>query len=335
MIRKLAGCALLLLAAALIASCGGGGGGGSDANGSAGEQPIALMATASHGPAVVVSLTKISETSVSGSVFDYVFKITVQNGSQAQTALTATLTRVGQGTTVIAGSVLVGDLASGARVSPPDTITLRHDRAFTFDPAAMIWRLRGIPTVAAIVPGAALFNYPAGRATVGTPYEANIRFASRDPRNPITSFQVSNATPGGAVAALSLAGRLSWAPNEADFSTTSLQIAARLQDGSVATFDVPVTVTRYRLVAQLAINGAGRYSDLQGRYLIEVTGASAGSSVSGTLTIAERYDMSGAFTHLISSSDDTHVIQVILAPVGLASATINATASRAGRARPL
>lgn len=101
------------------------------------------LAAAAEPVATVVALSKLSEQRVTRTVFDYVFKITVKNGPVALTDVRAFVEGTGTGTTVIDGTVLVGSLATGASATPPDTITLRHDRNIAFDPAALRWRVEG------------------------------------------------------------------------------------------------------------------------------------------------------------------------------------------------
>lgn len=323
-----------VIATGLLLACGG----GDDklqSSAAATDGRARALSVASPIDLSVVSLTKISEKRISRTVFDYVFRVTVHNNSEALVAVAATLTAAGQGTTIIDGEVLVGAMAAGATVTPDDTVTLRHDRASPFNPTALVWRLRGNLAVPTVVPGATLFNLPAGRAAIGSRYQATLLLAPVDPNNSIVSLQVDNLTPGGASAAVSLQGLLSWTPNEADFATTTLRISAGLQDGSSSVFDVPVRVTKYRLIAQVPLNGAGRYSDPEGRYLVDVSAAFSGASVTGTLSIGEQYQISGAFSGVITSSDSSHVIRVISSPMGVPFGPAGAGAISAGRQRAL
>ncbi|MEF7615521.1 gamma-glutamyltransferase [Aquincola sp. MAHUQ-54] len=137
--------ALTLVAAAALAACGGGSDGSAASAAAAGEGQAFALAVADTAGASVVSLTKVSETRVDRTVFDYVFKVTVRNGGTAQSGIVATLASAGPGTTVIDGRVVVGDLAANASATPADTITLRQDRTRAFDPAALAWQLAGTP----------------------------------------------------------------------------------------------------------------------------------------------------------------------------------------------
>ena len=130
-----------------LASCGGG------TEAVPGETTVAsskMLSAVTEAAAVsvvtganVIALTKISETRISRTVYDYVFKVSIQNGPIPQTRVLATLTAVGSGTTIVDGTAFVGDMSAGGIVSSPDTITLRHDRAFTFDTSALVWKIVG------------------------------------------------------------------------------------------------------------------------------------------------------------------------------------------------
>ncbi|UDF35682.1 UNVERIFIED_ORG: hypothetical protein LHJ69_00875 [Shinella sp. XGS7] len=138
---RAAACLLALLAGLGLAACGGGTGETAPQVSTAESLAKAQAATAASesGPQVL-SLSKISETRVGRTVYDYVFKITVQNGMVAQNGLLATLQTAGPGTTVLDGAVNVGNLAAGASITPADTITLRHDRNLPFQAALLVWK---------------------------------------------------------------------------------------------------------------------------------------------------------------------------------------------------
>lgn len=91
----------------------------------------------------VISLAKQSERRISRTVYEYIFTVTVQNSGQTATAISAKITGSGAGTTIIDGTIAVGDLISGQSVTPGDTITLRQDRTQAFDPTAIVWSFSG------------------------------------------------------------------------------------------------------------------------------------------------------------------------------------------------
>jgi hypothetical protein len=128
-----------LAAALLLNACGG----GQDIPSAApAEAPRARALTASVvSSASVTGLTKVRETRVGRTLFEYEFRITVQNGAAAQTGLNAKLTGAGAGTTILQSDVTVGDLAAGASVTPSGTVTLRQDRLLPFQPNRLVWSL--------------------------------------------------------------------------------------------------------------------------------------------------------------------------------------------------
>lgn len=139
--------ALSLLLAATLSACGGStpepSSAGALADVSASTRSAAAAATSPSIPIAglkVVSLTKLSETRVSRTVYDYVFSVVVANQSgQAQAGVVAKVSEVGDGTSVIDGVSVVGDLAASAQMTSSDTITLRHDRAKPFSMASIAW----------------------------------------------------------------------------------------------------------------------------------------------------------------------------------------------------
>ena len=141
--------ALSTLAAALLAACGGGGGGGGangDSQALSVDSPKQILALGMPGDPIdagVTGMTLVSETRVDRTTYDYVYKLTVKNGTQPQTATVATLTGTGQGTTIVDGSSSVGSLAAGATATPSDTITVRHDRTQPFNTAALTFKVVG------------------------------------------------------------------------------------------------------------------------------------------------------------------------------------------------
>ncbi len=129
---------------AALAGCGGDNtsGPGATLNSNRAKALASTTASTTASQAVkIVALTKVGEIRISRTIYDYVFKITIQNDSVARSAIMATATGSGQGTTILDGSVLVGDLAVGATVIPSDTITLRTDRALPFSASAIVWQI--------------------------------------------------------------------------------------------------------------------------------------------------------------------------------------------------
>ena len=153
-------CRTLLLAAlmAVLSACGGDSSGDAPGNASragptGSQQSTALSAgseraaTAQADPGVdmlVVSVTRVSETRVSRTLFDYVLKLTVRNTSAiSYTNVVLTLTAAGPGTTVINATVGLGAIAPGTEVTATDTVTVRQDRTLSFNVSALRWQITG------------------------------------------------------------------------------------------------------------------------------------------------------------------------------------------------
>lgn len=152
-VNRLLGSLYFAVMTQMLAGCGGG-----SVNGSAEQaQPLEMetpnstiqLATAnsdSGGSGIlVVGITKVRETRVSRTIFDYEFKVDVQNSTRDQYAnITAQVSGVGNGTAVIDSTVRLDKLsASSTSSSASDTIVLRHDRTQPFDIKAIKWDIRG------------------------------------------------------------------------------------------------------------------------------------------------------------------------------------------------
>lgn len=91
----------------------------------------------------VIAITKVSETKVSRTAYDYVFKVSVENNGEAKTGVKATLTQVGKGSSIIDAEAVIGNLGAKSIATSSDTITIRQDRTFTFDLTALKWAVVG------------------------------------------------------------------------------------------------------------------------------------------------------------------------------------------------
>ncbi|MGV8836421.1 pectate lyase family protein, partial [Cellvibrio sp.] len=150
----------------------------------------------------VVTLNKLSETRIDRTTYDYVFSVTVQNGAQAVNNAAQTLTASGAGTTILDGSVLLGNLASGEQITPADTIKIRHNRALPFDQSALVWSASGTlvassSSAASSVANRVLLNEPFNidKATL---FSAAYRSISTDSSAPL--FFVTGGNSGITIA---------------------------------------------------------------------------------------------------------------------------------------
>ena len=150
---------------------------------------VAVAASAS-----VVNLTQLAERRITRTVFEYDFRITVQNGAIAQSGINATLAAVGAGTSIVDGNVAVGNLAAGASAAPADTITLRHDRTRPFNTAALTWAVTGTPV------RTVTFNPALCTPQAGAPYTQTVGISGTQMM--VTSADVKASAAGCKVLAL-------------------------------------------------------------------------------------------------------------------------------------
>lgn len=214
----------LILVVGLLNACGGGGSSSPDAAASttSGSNAAATVGAAAVAPvkASVTAVTKVSEARVARTVFDYGFRITVQNGgAQALTGVEVTLTAVGSGSTIVIGNVLVGDLAPNGSARPHGTIVIRHDRTVPFDMNAFKWAATGtVATTPPSTPGVlltgnpaadaaqALVDFDAPRTVFDSEYVRDPATGSEYQRTQILVTLHQGATVGAVNAALQAAG---------------------------------------------------------------------------------------------------------------------------------
>jgi hypothetical protein len=181
------GCLAALFAALLLSACGG----GDQVSADAPQSVKAFAALATPQPSIsVVSLTKVSETRISRTVYDYVFKVTFQNGNLDQTGVTANLTATGPGTTVLDGSVTVGDMVANAVSTPADTITLRQDRTYTFDQTAIKWNIMSIAS------GGSLADANLTSVSFGASSDGNVYGIAGTDFNKLIALNITGGSPG-------------------------------------------------------------------------------------------------------------------------------------------
>lgn len=325
--------AVTLGIALALTACGGGSDLQAEPDGRA-RAASADVGTAESSQIGITQVTKVAERRISRTVFDYDFQVTFINRGEALSGATAALTTVGLGTTVVNGTVSIGDMeAAGVQIG---MVTVRHDRTKPFDTASWRWTFS-----AKVVPdpvSAKLAYRPSGfTPRIGVPESFTPRFRLIDPRNAVTGFQVSNATAGGAQPTIDSAGKLTFTPNDADFATRELSVTVQLREGGAKTLSVPVTVLRETLVTTLALqSGQTRYGDARGGYVIDV-GTFDGVQPSGSVYLVERRDIQGNVTYAAQVSNSNVWVKFAQAPVfggGVAPAA-NTNRKQALRAKTL
>lgn len=143
-LRGLAGAAVVML----VAGCGGGEGTAGSNSSAAGNTPTvrALAATealASLPDIAVVGLTKIRETRIGRTEFEYEFRVSLQNTGPTATDVVATLVQVGSGTQIVDGVANFGSVDAGRSATSLDTVVLRQNRLVPFNQGALVWSVSG------------------------------------------------------------------------------------------------------------------------------------------------------------------------------------------------
>lgn len=94
---------------------------------------------------MVVDLILVSEKRVSRTVFDYTYKVTVKNDTNALTDVVAQAQAAGAGTTILDGTATLASLAANATEVSSDTVIFRHDRTKPFRRDLLVWSITGTP----------------------------------------------------------------------------------------------------------------------------------------------------------------------------------------------
>lgn len=99
----------------------------------------------SHPALKICRYQLVSSTRVSRVEFDYVYKIDATNVSTQTGSFSATV-RSNSATTVVGdGTINFGPVAAGKTITSTDTITLRINRLYRFDPAVLVWEVQSSP----------------------------------------------------------------------------------------------------------------------------------------------------------------------------------------------
>lgn len=155
---------LALVALTILAGCGG----GEDAlkQSSSGDlRKAALSASSEELPQAlsVVALEKISEVRVGRTTFDYTFRVSIRNDGEARGDVAAQILGAGVGTTILDGQATLSVIEAGETTTAADTIKLRHNRGYPFNPEALQWR---ITSTRAVVISGFVIDDPVANATV-------------------------------------------------------------------------------------------------------------------------------------------------------------------------
>jgi hypothetical protein len=145
-------------------------------------QSAGSVAPGSADLVTVEALTLKASRRVSRTVFEYEYALSLINQGDPLMQVAVTLAAAGAGTTIVDGGVNVDDLPPGITIASTDTITLRHDRALPFNPAALVWSIVGKPAASSEVLIAQALA--AGQIDADTALVYRTFAAFRDPRLP-------------------------------------------------------------------------------------------------------------------------------------------------------
>jgi len=215
--------------AVIVAGCGGGK--NESGTGDMVATRASVSTSSSSAPITTVSvlnLTKVSESRISRTVFDYTYRVTVKNSGAEQKGVILTLLDVGAGTTIVDGTVSVGTMATGVTVSPSDLIIVRHDRTSPFDLAAFRWEAKAETTPGPNGTGILLSGSASDDAISAVP----------DFLADLTAAEASQAANG-------------------DFTYYAFQINAVIADGAtVGAVNAALTAAGARIIGSLRRNAA-------------------------------------------------------------------------------
>ncbi len=120
---------------------------------------------------------------------EYTFTVDATNTGAAQlTGLSATVSSTNPATTIVDGTMTLGDFAPGQKRTGVDTFTIRQDRTLAFDPARLVFQVTG-----AQAPGV-----PSGLTAL--PGDAKVRLAWSGVANPGATYNVYRGASGGSLA---------------------------------------------------------------------------------------------------------------------------------------
>lgn len=101
-------------------------------------------------PLTASRVALVATERVSRTLYDYKFAVTFEAGASPVVNAIGHVASTATGSEVIDGDVSIGDVAPGARVTPRDTITIRHDITRAFNASALVWTFQ-LPPAGAVV----------------------------------------------------------------------------------------------------------------------------------------------------------------------------------------
>jgi PKD repeat protein len=89
----------------------------------------------------------VSSTRITRTVFEYVYKASINNTGEAVINASAVVASTVPNVTVVEGTLTFGNVDAGASVQSVDTFTVRHDRVAPFSESALSWTISADPAV--------------------------------------------------------------------------------------------------------------------------------------------------------------------------------------------
>jgi len=139
------------------------------------------------------SYTLVSSKRVSRVEFEYTYQAEANNTGSSAVDVSAVLTSAGNGTTIIEGNLTFGDVAIESNTISNDTFTVRQNRLFKFDRAALVWEIAyfsGQESIVVVFDGGIfefsnglILSFPEGAVTEDT--EITVGYISCDLVDPI------------------------------------------------------------------------------------------------------------------------------------------------------
>lgn len=108
---------------------------------------LALLLIAISGGVIaaptVSGIDLLSEKRISRTVFEYTYRVNVLGDTVDYEQVSATLTAVGAGTTIVSATAALGSVAALTPKASSTTVAVRHDRTLPFDATAVRWSVTG------------------------------------------------------------------------------------------------------------------------------------------------------------------------------------------------
>ena len=142
---------------------------------------------------------KLSETSVTRTISEYVYRATLTNTGPALSGATALATSLSPATTIVDGSLTFGAVGAGGSVVSTDTFTFRHDRTIAFSFSNIEWSIAPVVGNRAPVANAGPDQVIAG---IGVTLQLDGGLSSDPDGDALTHSWTLTQRPAGSTAAL-------------------------------------------------------------------------------------------------------------------------------------